>query len=172
MDKLIKSLPAILAASGGAEEVAEAACIAAWKHAAGEALSFHAVPMGFKDQALVVAVADLIWQKQLEQLRGQLLFRLSQVLGQQVVTSIELKVRPDKFRGAGEPDARPRSGSSVGADRSLEARDSALAGNSGQVNNSAVPFELLSAAAGIEDARLRRAFLGAAVSCVNRNERS
>jgi hypothetical protein len=36
MDNLIKTLPAILAAADGSEEVAEAACIAAWKHVVGE----------------------------------------------------------------------------------------------------------------------------------------
>lgn len=149
MDKLIKTLPAILKASGASEEVSQAACIAAWKHAVGEGLSGHAVPIQLLNQTLVVVVADNIWKRQLEQLRGQLLFRLNSVLGQPLVKSIELRVDPKTLAGARE----------VVAD-ATKAKDV----------NYQVPAELLSAAAGIEDARLRRAFLGAATSCVKRME--
>jgi hypothetical protein len=150
MDKLIKTLPAILAAAGGSEEVAEAACVAAWKHAVGPGLSGHAVPVQFQNKTLVIAVADAIWQKQLEQLRGQLLFRLNSILGQAVVTSIEIRIQPETFKQVEE------------------------AGNENPTRNNtaAVPIELVSAAATIEDAGLRRAFLGAAISCVNRLEDS
>lgn len=148
MDKLIKTLPAILAASPDSEEVAEAACVAAWKHAVGPGLSSHAVPVQFQARTLVVAVADRIWQKQLEQLRGQLLFRLNAILGQANVKTIEISIQPEKFRQEEErEDVQTR-------------RD----------NRAAVPIELVSAAAGIEDAGLRRAFLGAAMSCMNRLE--
>jgi hypothetical protein len=148
MDKLIKTLPAILAAAPGSEEVAEAACVAAWKHAVGPGLSSHAVPVQFQNKTLVVAVADRIWQKQLEQLRGQLLFRLNAILGQANVKSMEICIQPEKFK---QEEKRPDEQ----ADR----------------DNRAVPIELVSAAAGIEDAGLRRAFLGAAMSCMNRLEK-
>ena len=98
MERLIKTLPAILKASGAPDEVAEAACIAAWKHAVGEGLSSHAVPVQLQNSTLVVAVADNIWKKQLEQMRGQLLFRLNSVLGQALVKSIELRVDPKSDR--------------------------------------------------------------------------
>ncbi len=149
MDKLIKTLPAILAAAGDSEEVAEAACVAAWKHAVGPGLGGHAIPVHYRDKTLVVAVADLIWQKQLEQLRGQLLFRLNSILGHGVVKSIELSIKPEKFKHA-------------------ERRDDENAVK----NTAAVPIELVSAASRIEDPGLRRAFLGAAISCVNRLEKS
>ncbi len=147
MDQLIKTLPAILAASGDAEDVAEAACIAAWKHAVGEALSSHAVPVQLRDRVLVIAVADSIWQKQLHQMRSQLLFRLNSVLGKSLVASIELRVDPNVLA-----KSRPRESAR---------RES---------NDYAVPFELLAAASEIEDAGLRRAFLGAATSCTKRIE--
>ena len=94
MDNLIKTLPAILAAAGASEEVAEAACIAAWKHIVGEALGNHAVPVQLQNKKLVVVVEDNIWQRQLEQMRGQLLFRLNSLLGQTLVKSIELRIDP------------------------------------------------------------------------------
>ncbi|MDQ5845213.1 MAG: DUF721 domain-containing protein [Acidobacteriota bacterium] len=153
MDKLINTIPAILAASGSAEEVAEAACIVSWKHAVGEALSSQAVPLKFVADTLVVAVADRIWQKQLEQMQSHLLYRLNSVLGQPLVKSIEFRIDADTFKSiarvggeSGEPSARQGS--------------------------AAIPIELLSAAAAIDDAGLRKAFLGAALSCVRRTEQS
>ena len=149
MDRLIRTLPAILKASGASEEVAEAACFAAWKHAVGEGLSGHAVPVQLQRHALVVAVADDVWKNQLEHLRGQLLFRLNSVLGQPLVKSFEFRVDPKKVELA----------------RATQPRTS-----KGQDSNYTVPAELLTAAAGIEDVELRRAFLGAATSCVKRLE--
>jgi len=149
MERLIKTLPAILKASGAPDEVAEAACISAWKHAVGEGLSSHAVPVQLQNSTLVIAVADNIWKRQLEQMRGQLLFRLNSVLGQTLVKSIELRVDPIRIETA---RAKP---SGTNKDEEL---------------NYEVPAELLSAAAAIEDVDLRRAFLGAATSCVKRLE--
>jgi hypothetical protein len=150
MDKLIQSLPAILKASGASEEVAEAACVAAWRHAVGEGLSSHAVPVQLQNQTLVVVVADNVWKKQLEQMRGQLLFRLNAVLGQTLVKSIELRVDP----------------------RMIELARRTQASAPIRQDDYRVPTELLNAAAGIEDVELRRVFLGAATSCVRRLEKS
>lgn len=153
MDSLIKSLPAILAASGPSDEVAEAACIAAWKHAVGVALSDRARPVRLRNQTLDVVVEDNIWRRQLDQMRDQFLFRLNSALGQPLVKSIEFRVDAESFRKLGE-------------------RNDGLQNEKLPANNAAIPIELLSAAAGIEDPGLRRAFLGAAVSCVNRLEQN
>ena len=154
MYKLIKTLPAILKASEASEEVAEAACIAGWRHAVGEGLNSHAVPIQLQSQKLVVIVADNIWKNQLEQMCGQLLFRLNSVLGQPLVKSIELRVDPKTLASI-----RGREAGSKGKD-------------SARAPDYKVPAELLSAAAGIEDVELRRAFLGAATSCIRRLEES
>ena len=98
MEGLIKSLPAVLRASGNAPEVAEAAAIAAWKHAAGEGLRDHAVPLGLHDRTLKIAVADPIWQKQLNSMRGQMLFRVNSLLGQPIVGALEFIVDPNLCR--------------------------------------------------------------------------
>jgi predicted nucleic acid-binding Zn ribbon protein len=147
MESLINTLPAILSAAGPSAEVAEAACFAAWKYTAGEALSAHAVPLRLENQTLIVAVADNIWQRQLEQIRPLLLFRLNTVLGHSLVKLIELRI---------DPNALPK--------RRMP-QDAA-----NQQPDSAVPFELRAAAAEIRDADLRRAFLGAATSCIKRLE--
>lgn len=150
MDSLIKTLPAILAAAGSSEEVTEAACIAAWKHIAGEGLISHAVAVQLQNKKLVVLVEDNIWQRQLEQMRGQLILRLNSLLRQTLVRSIELRIDPRtlaKVRGTLEGSEKRRPGYEI-------------------------PGELLTAAAGIEDVELRRAFLGAATSCIRRIEKN
>jgi hypothetical protein len=147
MESLIKTLPAILTAAGPSAEVAEAACFAAWKHAVGDALSTHAVPMKLENQTLIVAVADNIWQKQMEQIRPQLLFRLNTVLGRSLVKLIEVRI---------DPNALPKRRS----------QDSTTA----KTLDDAIPFELRAAASEIQDADLRRVFLGAATSCIKRLE--
>jgi predicted nucleic acid-binding Zn ribbon protein len=96
MEALIKALPAVLRASGNAPEVAEAAAIAAWKHCAGEGLRDRAVPLALQDRTLLVAVADLIWQKQLHSMRGQMIYKINTLLGQPVVGSIEFIIDPEK----------------------------------------------------------------------------
>lgn len=146
MESLIKTLPAILSAAGPSPEVAEAACLAAWKHAVGEALSIHAVPLKLENETLIVAVADNLWQRQLEQIRPQLLFRLNTVLGHSLVKLIELRIDP-KSLPTRTVEVDPRQDADL-----------------------LVPFELRAAASGIQDAALRRVFLGAATSCLNRIE--
>ena len=97
MEALIKALPAVLRASGNAPEVAEAAAIAAWKHCAGHGLRERAVPLALRDRTLEVAVADLIWQKQLNAMRGQMLYKINTLLGQPVVGNIEFIIDPEKL---------------------------------------------------------------------------
>ena len=95
MESLIKTLPAILQAAGDSAEVVEAACMAAWKHAAGDGLRDHAVPLSCNDQTLVVGVGDATWQRQLQSLKSQLLVRVNSILGQQLVKDIEFRVAPE-----------------------------------------------------------------------------
>ena len=97
MEALIKALPAVLRASGNAPEVAEAAAIAAWKHCAGEGLKERAVPFALEDRTLLVAVADVIWQKQMTAMRGQMLYKINTLLDQPVVGSIKFIIDPEKL---------------------------------------------------------------------------
>ena len=145
METFIKALPAVIEAAGASEEVLEAACLGAWKHAVGETLSARARAESLRDQTLVVAVEDKVWQRQLEQMRDQFLFRLNKVLGKRVVKALEFRIAPEKFAVA-KPVAE-------------------------KTTTRPIPIELVSAAASIEDPGLRKAFLGAAVSCVNRLEK-
>jgi hypothetical protein len=73
---------------------------------------------------------------------------LNSVLGQTLVKSIELRVDPKRIEQARTPPAGSNN------------------------NDYQIPAELLTAAAAIADVDLRRAFLGAATSCVRRLEKS
>jgi predicted nucleic acid-binding Zn ribbon protein len=92
MDDLIRALPTLLKAAGDSEEVAEVAAFVAWRRMAGEQLRGQAVPFRLHRKMLVVAVPDTAWQKQLEAVANQFLFRLNSALGHAVVTYIEFRV--------------------------------------------------------------------------------
>ncbi len=146
MQHLIKTLPAILRAGGNSSEVLEAAAIAAWKQVAGERLSSQAVATHLEDQTLVIAVSDTIWQKQLESMAAQLLFRLNSTLGQPVVSRLVFCIDPSIPARALPPSRE--------ADR--------------EVTKEEVSLELWSAASAIQDKRLRNIFLAAATKSVRR----
>jgi hypothetical protein len=150
MENLIKTLPKILEAAGDAPEVVEAACLAAWKHAAGDGLRDHAPPIAMRGTTLLVAVADAMWQKQLQALSGQLLFRLNSFLGQPLVSFVEFRVDPKVVANAARGPQKSRR----------------------ELDPSTISEELITAAAEIKDKDLRRAFLGAATTCLNKIEKS
>ena len=144
MNQLIKSLPGVLRASRNSPEVAEAAAIAAWKHAAGEGLKDRAVPLKLENRKLIVAVADVIWQKQLRSMRAQLLFRINSILGQPVVGEIEFVIDPKLAMPVEQQNQEDES------------------------FDNEVPLELWSAANAISDKELRRSFLKAAMHSLKR----
>jgi hypothetical protein len=145
MNQLIKSLPAVLRASGNAEEVAQAAAIAAWKHAAGDGLKDHAVPVKLENRTLTVAVADTIWQKQLHAMRGQMMFRVNSILGRPIVSAIEFVVDPKVAKARAEVPKPP-----------------------GEPLDNEVPLEIWSAANAIHDKELRKSFLKTAMAALKR----
>lgn len=150
LEQLIQSLPAVLRASESSAEVYTAACVAAWNHTAGEGLRCNAVAIRFAENRLTIAVADAIWQKQLQPMMDQLIYRLNTALGQRLVHTIEFTIAP-----------------SVVAD-ALRQR------GTNQVERSVAdyPPEIISAASSIHDPQLRRVFLSAANSSLARLKHS
>ena len=153
MEDLFQSLPKLLRAAGESEEVFEAASFAAWRRVAGEALRGCAVPFRLYRKTLVVAVPDATWRRQLEQVSPQLIFRLNSMLGQAVVTYVEFRVDPQTVRAERERLGRPEQ--------------ERLAREEGALRRAA---ELGGAASAIHDEDLRRRFLLAAGSCMNRTK--
>jgi hypothetical protein len=153
MDQLINSLPVLLRAAGNTEEVTEAAALAVWNHVAGEGLRPQAVATSLQKQKLSVAVLDSVWQQQLESMSGQFLFRLNALLGQGAIRFIEFRVDAKTLETKRKQKTQMQN---MPADR--------------RSAHEPIPFELISAATSIHDPDLRRAFLGAASSCVRRRE--
>ena len=147
MNQLIKSLPQVLRASGNAAEVAEAAAIAAWKHACGDGLKEHAVALKLENRTLTVAVADPIWQKQLTAMRGQLLYRVNTILGQPLVNAFNFVIDRERVKPRVEQPEH----------------DEELLDNE-------VPLELWSAANTIHDKELRKNFLKTALLSLKRKK--
>jgi hypothetical protein len=155
MDDLIRSLPKLLRAAGEAEEVCEAAAIVAWRRVAGEGLREQAVPFRLYRKTLIVAVSDTTWQKQLEAMSGQLLFRLNSLLGQAIVTFIEFRVDPKTVKQERAAHALKQTNREQQEQRALEKANS----------------QLSLAADAIHDEQLRHRFLVAAGSCMERQEK-
>jgi hypothetical protein len=153
MEDLMRTLPKLLRAAGETEEVLEAAAMVAWRRVAGEALREQTVPFRLYRKTLIISVTDQTWQKQLEKMSGQLLFRLNSLLGQAVVTYIEFRIDPKTVRAA-------RAARHSAADMEEQQRR-ALDRASGEV---------LAAASAIQDEDLRRRFLLAAGTCLDRRE--
>src|SRR5260370_18692155 len=132
MEDLMRSLPKLLRVIGESEEIAEAAAFAAWRSIAGASLLGNAAPFRLYRKTMIVAVTDASWQKQLEAMSGQLLFRLNSVLGQAMVRFLEFRVdhktvraerasmKRHENRPAGEARAvRPASGEVFTAAQSI-----------------------------------------------------
>jgi hypothetical protein len=153
MDELFKALPKLLRAAGQSDEVTEAAAFAAWRRVAGEAMRGSAVPFRLYNKTLVIAVPDATWRRQLEQVSPQLIFRLNSLLGQALVTYVEFRVDPKTVGLARERARRTQYDRLVEEEKAMRRA-----------------AELDEAADAIHDDALRRRFLLAAGSCMNRTK--
>jgi hypothetical protein len=152
MEDLMRSLPKLLRVIGESEEIAEAAAFAAWRNIAGPSLLNNAAPFRLYRKTLVVAVTDASWQKQLEAMSGQLIFRLNSALGQAMVTFLEFRVD--------HKTVKAERASMKGHEKKREGEPRAIR---------PAPGEVLAAAQSIRDPDLRDRFLLAAGSCLERN---
>jgi len=88
------------------EELLEKVVLAAWKPAVGEAVWRRTHPYRLHRSTLIVSVPSALWQRELWQLRKEILEKLNSVLGQRAVTTLEFRVDPgfDKDRPPAPPD--------------------------------------------------------------------
>src|SRR5688572_17297472 len=92
MEELLRALPGLIKEFDENETVREAIVLALWRKIAGEFLRDHAVPFRLYQKHLIVAVTSETWKKHLENLSGQMIFKLNSALGQAAVTFIEFRV--------------------------------------------------------------------------------
>ncbi len=127
----------------------ELAAKLAWSRATGEGLRRNAIAVRLQGRILIVSVADALWQKQLESMAGELLFRVNNLLGGAGVDGITFQISPSDI---------PR-GRSLASGTSSERH---------QANP--LPTELMFAAGGIADDDLRARFLRAADNLIARRD--
>ena len=144
MIDLTRLLPKLLRANGGSE----LAVRLAWARAAGPHLRGNAIPLNLAEGVLSVAVADAIWQKQLQQMSAELISRVNNLLGQHVVNSLIFRIDP-KTISAAQPAPQTRERKT----REIKA-----------------PPQILFAAGAIADEELRGKFIRAAGNCVARRD--
>ena len=150
MMDLARLLPKLLNATGANPEMAEIAAKLAWSRAAGDGLRRHAIPFRLYRKTLVVSVADVIWQRQLNSMSGELISRINSLLAREVVEAIEFRIDPAAVEQV-RNDLQPQKSSQKEDPQPL-------------------PEELISAAAEIADEELRERFVRAAGNCIARRE--
>ena len=127
----------------------ELAAKLAWSRAAGEGLRRNSIHVSLAGKILTVSVADALWQKQLESMAGELLFRINGLLGERGVNEIVFRIAPSDLLQANSPSPHRFK------------KD-----HSGNV----LPTELLFAASTIADEELRSRFLRAADNLIARRD--
>jgi hypothetical protein len=148
MIDVARLLPKLLNATGANPEMAEVAAKIAWTRAAGDGLRRHAIPFRLFRKTLVVSVADIIWQRQMQSMRSELISRINRLLGREVVDDIEFRIDPatvEQVRSQNRPSPRNKV-------------------------SEPMPDELISAAGEIADQDLRERFIRAAENCIARRE--
>lgn len=149
MEQLFGAIPTVIGGLESHERVNEAVVFAAWSRCAGEMLRERTVPIGFSKKRLIVAVSDKTWQRHLEELSPQMIAKINGSLEQGTVRFIEFHIDEKTVKKARE-------------ERVSES-------NSG---SNAVTPELAKAAMAIADENLRKHFLDAAGSYLDRQKNS
>ena len=139
-------LPKILAGAGENAELNEIAAKIAWRRVSGEGLRDHAVPSRLQEKVLVVSVADAVWQKQLQPMSAELVFRINKLLRRNVVERIEFRIDE---RAIVRAAAKHRPSSRM---------------------HEPLSASVVSSAAEIQDSELRERFMRAAENCIERRE--
>jgi hypothetical protein len=137
-------LPKILAGAGENADLNEIAAKIAWRRVSGEGLRDLVVPTRLQEKVLIVSVADAVWQKQLQPMSAELIFRINKLLQRSVVEKIEFRIDP---RALDRATAKRRSSSRV---------------------REPLPSTVVSSAAEIQDSELRERFMRAAENCISR----
>lgn len=142
MIDLTRLLPRLLHANP------ELAVKLAWGRAAGAGLRQEAIPFRLDGRTLVVSVADAIWQKQLQPMSAELIYRMNNLLGESTINELVFRINPAAVFEAQSDAARP----------------------SPKTKPAPAPTELLFAAGSITDQDLRSRFIRAAENCIARRD--
>ena len=145
MEALFKTLPALLKQLPDVPEVRRAVVFAAWKRVAGAQLVQRAAAHSLDGRVLGVAVRDKNWQRQLQDLAPQLLFKLNAMLEDSVIDRIEFIIAPEAFADIAKDPANE--------------------------DTAAAPADIERSAAAISDPSLRKAVVRAAAESLAHKKR-
>lgn len=154
MNDLFRSLTALLKEFPENEDLREPVIFAAWKKIAGEVIREQTVPVTLEKDRLAVAVSSEIWKCHLEDLSGQMIFKLNSALGAMTVTFIEFRVDEKLV------EAENRRLQGAKADPEEQIRNAI-----GEITP-----KLRDSAGAIKDDQLRERFLMAAGMCLSRKK--
>lgn len=143
MIDLNRLLPRLLTANP------ELAVNLAWSRVAGAGLRRQAIPHRLEGKSFIVSVADAIWQRQLQSMSSELIFRMNNLLGQTAVNEIVFRINPAAVSQAQKEFAENKPSKPPAAP---------------------APTELLFAAGAIADQDLRERFIRAAENCIARRD--
>jgi len=150
MDAFFRTIPSLLESIDDSEEVRNAFIFAAWRRIAGGQILERTAPVKFENKRLTIAVADKTWQRNLESLASQLLFKLNALIGKPLVTFIEFRIDPMSI-----------SDRDIKVEKRSENNLSALEGLSPDIAD---------AASAIADPALRQVVMLAAANCLSREK--
>jgi hypothetical protein len=151
---LFRTLPGLLDDVEGSEAVREAIVFATWRRITDESLAAHVAPIHLEKKRFVVAIPSRMWQKQLENLSGEMIYKLNAALGTSFVTFIEFVIDEKAVK-----DARSRTNADVDETKLRKLAEKEISP------------ELRSSAEKIQDETLREQFLMAAGNCLVRQKR-
>ncbi len=147
MEQVFGAIPSVLNGLSSNGDVDEAVVFAAWKRCAGELLNERTIAIEFFENRLIVAVADRTWQRHLEDLSPQMLYKINSSLGDGTVRFIEFRI--DERTVNESRECKSVSSETVAPE---------------------VSPSLIKAAEAIGDEALRQQFLGAAVEYLERQK--
>lgn len=145
MDAFFRTLPGLIEAMDNSEEVRDAFVFAAWRRIAGEQITERTEQLAVTENKLVIAVEDRSWQRNLETLAAQLLFKLNATLKNISIVRIEFRIDP----------------------AALTKRNIASANK--EANAFVLPEEIAASVQTIADEKLRNTVSRAAENCLARN---
>lgn len=148
MNAIFRTLPGVLDAIDASAEARTAFVFAAWRRVAGSQLNDRTRPVALDGRQLLVAVSDKAWQRNLESLAPQLLFKLNALLGTSLVDRIEFRISPERLE-----DSERRNAGKQSTEKPSE---------------ETITPDLEAALSTIADEALRRTVAKAAANCLSR----
>jgi len=150
VESILAAFPRILEQLDVNPDAREAFVFAAWPRAVGEGLSEHTMPVALAGTRLRVAVANLMWQRHLETMAAEILAKVNASLGKSSPVSFIEFFIDEKIAATNRREPK-----------TVESEKN----NTGHLDP-----EIIKAATAIDNDELRKAFLMAAESCLERKE--